>query len=63
MARTACFVCFISTVNGHIKKKEKKKPRKPIASSGHIANLKQSIFSLSISMALLQTTLKSLANF
>ncbi len=63
MARTACFVCFISTVNGHIKKeRKKKKPRKPIASSGHIANLKQSIFSLSISMALLQTTLNSLAN-
>jgi hypothetical protein len=45
MAHTACLVCFISTVNGHNKKKEKKK--KPImscASSGQITNLKQSIF-------------------
>jgi hypothetical protein len=32
-ARTACLVCFISTVNGHCKKK---KPCKTGTSSGHI---------------------------
>jgi hypothetical protein len=42
MVRTTCLVCFISTVNGCIKK-EKKKPIKTGASSGHITNLKQSI--------------------
>ncbi len=41
MARTACLVCFISTVNGCSKKK---KPWKTGASSGHITNLKQSIW-------------------
>ncbi len=43
MAHTACLVCFISTVNGHSKKK--KKPWKMGSSSGHITNtnLKQSI--------------------
>jgi hypothetical protein len=40
MACTAYLVCFISTVNGCSKKKE---PIKTSASSGHIANLKQSI--------------------
>ncbi len=50
MACPACLVCFISTVNGRIKKKEKKKPWKSGASSGHITNLKQSIFHLLISM-------------
>ncbi len=40
MACTACLVCFISTVDGCIKKK---KPWKTGASSGHITNLKQSI--------------------
>ncbi len=35
-------VCFISTVNGH-RKKKKKKPWKTGASSGHLTNLKQSI--------------------
>jgi hypothetical protein len=40
MVCTACLVCFISTVNGHSKKK---KPWKMGASSGHITNLKQSI--------------------
>ncbi len=39
-ARTACLVCFTSTVNGHSKKK---KPWKTGASSGRITNLKQSI--------------------
>jgi len=43
MARTACLVCFISTVNGRSKKKEKK-PIMSCASSGHITKLKQSIF-------------------
>jgi len=38
-AHTSCLVCFISTVNGH----HKKKPRKTGASSGNIKNLKQSI--------------------
>ncbi len=42
MARTAYLVCFISTVNGHNQEKEKKCG----ASSGHITNLKQSIFSM-----------------
>jgi hypothetical protein len=37
MARTACLVCFISTVNGCSKKKKKKKlPWKTAASSGHV---------------------------
>ncbi len=40
--RTVCLVCFISTVNGCIKK-EKKKPIKTGTSSGHITNLEQSI--------------------
>jgi hypothetical protein len=44
MAPTACLVCFISTVNGHIKKKGEKCG----ASSGHITNLKQYIFSFDI---------------
>jgi hypothetical protein len=42
MVRTACLVCFISTVNGHRGKKEKK-PIKMGTSSGHITNLKQTI--------------------
>jgi hypothetical protein len=54
MARTACLVCFIRTVNGHCnkKRKEKKKlpPWKAGASSRHTTNLKQSILRLSISM-------------
>ncbi len=41
MARTACLVCVISTVNGWSKKNETKP--KIGASSGHITNLKQSI--------------------
>ncbi len=52
MARPACLVCFISTVNDRIKKRSKKKPWKPGTSSGHTTNLKQSIFCLSISMVL-----------
>jgi hypothetical protein len=46
MACTACLVCFISTVNGCCNKKEKKSrtfPWKASSSSGHTANLKQSI--------------------
>ncbi len=46
MACTACFVCFISTVNGHSNKKKRKEeahPWKASASSGQITNLKQSI--------------------
>ena len=39
-ARTACLLCFISTVNGRNKKK---KPIKTGTSRGHITNLKQSI--------------------
>jgi hypothetical protein len=54
MACTACLVCFISTVNGHRNKKNKRKeeayPWKAGASSQHTANLKQSILRLSISM-------------
>jgi hypothetical protein len=44
-ARTACLVCFISTVNGHSNKKRKEEgyPWKAGTSSGHITNLKQSI--------------------
>jgi hypothetical protein len=49
MVSPACLVCFISTVNGRIKKGNKK-PWKPRACSSHITNLKQSIFCLSISM-------------
>ncbi len=42
--RTACLVCFISTVNGRSnKKKEEAYPWKAGTSSGHITNLKQSI--------------------
>jgi hypothetical protein len=40
-ARTACLVCFISTVNGWSKKNETKPEIG--ASSGHITNFKQSI--------------------
>jgi hypothetical protein len=46
MARTSCFVCYISTVNGCSKKKKRKEeayPWKTGTSSGHIANLKQPI--------------------
>ncbi len=42
MVHTACLVCFISTVNSH-SKKEEKKSIKTGASSGHITNVKQSI--------------------
>ncbi len=53
MARTACLVCFISTVNGHSnKKKEVAYPWKAGARSGHTTSLKQSILSISISMDL-----------
>ncbi len=51
MARTACLVCFISTVNGHCNKKRKKK-KLILGSSRHTTNLKQSILRLSISMSL-----------
>ncbi len=49
MARTACLVCFISTVNDCSNKKEKKTrkqayPWKAGTSSGHKTNLKQSIW-------------------
>ncbi len=58
MARTACLVCFISTVNGHCNKKKKRKeeayPWKAGASSWHTTNLKQSILRLLISMHLTQ---------
>jgi len=50
MTRTACLVCFISTVNGSSKKKKEKKPIMSSASGWHIAKLKPSIFHLSISM-------------
>ncbi len=40
MVRTACLVCFISTVNDS---NEKKKPIKTSASSGHLTYLEQSI--------------------
>ncbi len=47
MVRSACLVCFISTVNGCSNKKRKRKeeacPWKAGASSRHITNLKQSI--------------------
>jgi hypothetical protein len=45
MVRTACLVCFISTVNGRSNKKRKEEayPWKAGATSGHITNLKQSI--------------------
>ncbi len=38
-ARTACLVCFISTVNGHNKKRKEKKAIMGCARSGHITNL------------------------
>jgi len=41
---SACLVCFLSTVNGRIKKERKKKRLKPNASSEHRTILKQSIF-------------------
>ncbi len=40
---TASLICFICTVNGRSKIKNKKKPWKKGASIGHITNLKQSI--------------------
>ncbi len=54
MAHTACLVYFISTVNGHRNKKNKRKEEayqwKAGATSQHTTNLKQSILRLSISM-------------
>ncbi len=47
MARTAWLVCLTSTVSGHSKKRKKTK-LKIGASSGHVTNLKQSIFSIDI---------------
>ncbi len=47
MAHTAFLVCFIFTVNVHSKQK-RKKGCKCGAISGHITNLKQSIFSFDI---------------
>ncbi len=58
MARTACLVCFISTVNGL----RKKKPWKMGASSGHITNLKQSILETFNSYAIHVYTEMSMAN-
>jgi hypothetical protein len=46
-AYTACLVCLISIVSGCSKKKEEKS-QKCGASSGHITNHKQSIFSINI---------------
>ncbi len=46
MSHIACPVCLINIVNGC----SIKKPWKTGASSGHIRNLKQSIFNLSLSM-------------
>ncbi len=43
MAHPACLVCLISTVSGCSKKK-----KKCGASSGHITDLKQSIFAFDI---------------
>ncbi len=51
MGRTACLVCFISSVNGRSQKtknKKKKLPWKTSARSRHITNLKQSILTLDI---------------
>jgi hypothetical protein len=42
MAGTGCLVCFISTVDGRIKKK----PWKIGASSGQLTNLEQSILEI-----------------
>ena len=47
MACTACLVCFISTVNGHSKNREKE-ALKPSASKGHITSLKHSILDFDI---------------
>jgi hypothetical protein len=47
MAHTACLVCLISTFSGRSKKKEKK-AKNCGTRSGHITNLKQSIFSFNI---------------
>jgi hypothetical protein len=58
MARTACLVCFISTVNGH----SKKKGYKCGSSSGHITNFKQSIFSYDMKNTKLPRKLYACAN-
>jgi hypothetical protein len=50
----ACLVCFCSTINSRSKKIEKK-PVLSCASSGHITKLEQSIFGLTISMAISQS--------
>jgi uncharacterized FAD-dependent dehydrogenase len=34
MVHTACLVCFISTVNGHSKKKKKKKAKNVALAAG-----------------------------
>ncbi len=50
MARTACLVCLVSTVNGCSMKKKEISLEWGGASSGHITNLKQSISFVLISM-------------
>jgi hypothetical protein len=51
MARTACLVSFIRTVNGHCNKKRKEEayPWKAGASSGHTTNLSNLFWRLLIS--------------
>jgi len=47
MARTACLVYLISTVNGHSKKKRKKAKNVALV-AGTIKNIKQCFFSFDI---------------
>jgi hypothetical protein len=54
MVRTACLVCFISTVNGAAKKQEKK-PITSGTSSGHITKLKQSLLLRCLWLGLFRT--------
>jgi hypothetical protein len=52
MARTACLVCFISSVNGNCNKKKEKKLTlgRPALVAGTLQNLSNLFWRLSISM-------------
>ncbi len=58
MTRTACLVCFISTVNDRNNKKKEKKTITSCASSRHITKLKQSIILRCLWLHQLQTKTK-----
>jgi len=46
MARTACLVCFISTVNGHCNKKRKEKKKLTLGRPALVAGTQQTLSNL-----------------